>query len=172
MRPEDEQNITYQRRRGRTPDPPGWEEEEKEVREEGPGEAAPSISPKGKGTMGEEDDAEINSLFNILNDLAKGQKATTKQNQNGDGGSNNEEGNHSRTTMQSHPHLCTKSPRPTMPQFLGNEAAGPLMQVEQDEPYRAYLEEYRRLRDDFHSAMSFVEFCNMKSRNRPRGRRP
>jgi hypothetical protein len=43
------------------------------------------------------------------------------------------------------------------------------MQVEQDEPYRAYLEEYRRLGDDFHSAMSFAEFCNMKRRNRPRG---
>jgi hypothetical protein len=56
MRPEDEQNITYRRRRGRTPDPPGWEEEE-EVREEGTGEATPSITPKGKGTMGEEDDA-------------------------------------------------------------------------------------------------------------------
>jgi hypothetical protein len=56
-----------------------------------------------------------------------------------------------------------------MPQFLGNEVAGPLMQVEQDEPYRAYLEEYRRLGDDFHSAMSFMEFCNMKRRNRLRG---
>jgi hypothetical protein len=64
--------------------------------------------------MGEEDDTRINSLFNILNDLAKGQKAMmdlmgqlaknslegpTKQNQNGDGGSNNGEGSHSRTTM-------------------------------------------------------------------------
>jgi hypothetical protein len=28
-----------------------------------------------KGTMGEEDDTKINSLFNILNDLAKGQQA-------------------------------------------------------------------------------------------------
>jgi hypothetical protein len=94
---------------------------------------------------------------------------TTKQNQNGDGGSNNGEGNHSRITMQSHPHLYTKSPRPTIPQFLGNEATGPLMQVEQDDPYRAYLEKYRRLGDDFHSSMSFTKFCNMKSRNQPRG---
>jgi hypothetical protein len=84
------------------------------VREEGTGEETPSIIPKGKGTMGEEDDTKINSLFNILNDLAKGQKAmmdlmgqfaknllegTTKKNQNGDGGSNNGEGSHSRTTM-------------------------------------------------------------------------
>jgi hypothetical protein len=45
-----------------------------------------------------------------------------------------------------------------MPQFLGNEVAGPLMQGEQDEPYREYLEEYMRLGDDFNSAMSFVEF--------------
>jgi hypothetical protein len=50
--------------------------------------------------MGEEDDAKINSLFNILNDLAKGQKfmmdlmgqlaknsleGPMKQNHNGDG---------------------------------------------------------------------------------------
>jgi hypothetical protein len=92
--------------------------------------------------MGEEDDARINSLFNILNDLAKGQKAmidligkfvknmlegTKKQNQNGDGGSNNGEVIHSRTTMQSHHHLYTKSPRPIMPQFWGNEVVGPLM---------------------------------------------
>jgi hypothetical protein len=52
-----------------------------------------------------------------------------------------------------------------MPQFLGNEAAGPLMQVDQDEPYREYLEEYNRLGDDFHSTMSFAEFYNMKRRN-------
>jgi hypothetical protein len=91
---------------------------------------------------GGEDDTRINSLFNILNDLAKGQKAmvdlmgkfaknslesTTKQNHNGDGGSNNGEGKNSCTTMQSHLHLYTKSPKPTMPQFLENEVAGPLM---------------------------------------------
>jgi hypothetical protein len=39
------------------------------------------------------------------------------------------------------------------------------MQVDQDESYRADLEEYRRLGDYFHSAMSFMDFCNMKSRN-------
>jgi hypothetical protein len=92
-------------------------------------------------------------------------EGTMKQNQNGDGGSNNGEGIHLRTTMHIHPHLYTKYPRPTMPQFLGNEVAGPLMQVDQDEPYRAYLEECRRLGDDFHSAMSFTKFCNMKRRN-------
>ena len=78
--------------------------------------------------MGEEDDAKINNLFNILNDLEKGKKVMMdlmrklaknslegpmNQNRNGDGGSNNGEGRHSCTTMQSHPHLYTKSPRPT-----------------------------------------------------------
>jgi hypothetical protein len=80
-----------------------------------------------------------------------------------------EKGSHSRTTMQSHPHLYTKTSRPTMPQFLGSDATGQVVQVEQDEPFGAYLEEYRRLGDDFHSAMSFAEFCNLKCRNRPRG---
>jgi hypothetical protein len=84
--------------------------------------------------MGEEDDARINSLFNILNDLAKGQKVMMdlmgklaknslegpmKQNKNGDGGSNNGEGSHSCTTMQSHPHLYTKSPDPLCLNFWG-----------------------------------------------------
>jgi hypothetical protein len=130
--------------------------------------------------MGEEYDVRIKNMFNILNDLAKGQKfmmdlvgqlaknsleGPMKKNQNGDGGSNNGEGIHSCTTIESHPHFYTKSPRPTLPQFLGNDAIGPLMQVDQDEPYRAYLEEYKRLGDDFHLVMSFVEFCNMKSRN-------
>ena len=87
--------------------------------------------------MGDDDDARISRPFNILNDLAKGQNlmmdimwkiasnslgGPTKQNQNGERISNNGEGSHSRTTMQSHPHLYTKSSRPTMPQFLGNDA--------------------------------------------------
>jgi hypothetical protein len=112
------------------------------VREEETGKAAPSITPKGNETMEEEYDAWINNLFNILNDLAKGQKfmmdlvgqlakhsleGPMKKNQNGDGGSNNGEGIHSCTTIESHPHLYTKSPRPIMPQFWGNEVVGPLM---------------------------------------------
>ena len=32
----------------------------------------------------------------------------------------------------------------------------------------AYLQDYKDLGDEFHSAMSFSDFCNMKSRNRPR----
>jgi hypothetical protein len=67
------------------------------------------------------------------------------------------------------PPLLHQIPKPTMPQCLGNEGVGPLMQVEQDEPYRAYLEEYKRLGDDFHSTMSFTELFNMKSRKRMRG---
>jgi hypothetical protein len=105
-------------------------------------------------------------MMDLMGQFAKNSlEGTTKQNQNGDGGSNNGEGNHSHTTMKIHPHLYTKSPRPTMPQFLGNEVVGPLMQVEKDEAYRAYLEEYRRLGDDFHSAIFFTEFYNMKSKN-------
>jgi hypothetical protein len=74
-------------------------------------------------------------MMDLMGQLAKNSlEGPMKQNQNSDGGSNNGEGSHSRTTMQSHPHLYTKSPRPTMPQFLGNDVVGPLMQVDQDEP--------------------------------------
>jgi hypothetical protein len=40
-----------------------------------------------------------------------------KKNHNGEMDSNNGEGIHSHTTMQSHPHLYTRTPRPTMPLF-------------------------------------------------------
>ena len=43
------------------------------------------------------------------------------------------------------------------------------MEVELSEPFGAYLEEYRDLGDEFYSAMNFSDFCNMKSRNMPRG---
>ena len=55
-----------------------------------------------------------------------------------------------------------------MPHFLADAVAGPVMQVEPREPFGAYLQEYRDLGDEFHAAMSFSNFCNMKSRNRPR----
>jgi hypothetical protein len=71
--------------------------------------------------------------------------------------------------MQSHPHLYSRTPRPTIPQFLDSPTVGQVVQAEQDEPFGAYLQEYRALGDDFHSAMSFAEFCNIKSRNRPKG---
>jgi hypothetical protein len=88
--------------------------------------------------MGEEEDPQIGSLFQMMNDLAKGQKmmmdllgklalntieVKPKTNQNGERGSNNGEGTHSWITMQSHPHLYTKTPRPTMSQFLSGKVA-------------------------------------------------
>ena len=132
--------------------------------EEEVGEETHTDSDKGKEPMGNDDDARISSLFNILSDLAKGQKlmmnlmgqldsnslgGPTKQNQNGERSSKNGEGSHSRTTMQSHPHLYTKTTRNTMPRFLGSDATMKVMQVDQDEPFGTYLEEYRRLGDDF-----------------------
>ena len=114
--------------------------------EEVEGEAH-SGSDKGKGHMGEEGDTQIGILFPMMNDLAKGQKlmmdllgqlaihtieGPSKQNQNGEKGSNNGEGSHSRTIMQSHPHLYTKTPRPTMPQFLSGEVV-PKGPTEQDD---------------------------------------
>ena len=42
------------------------------------------------------------------------------------------------------------------------------MHVDPSEPFGAYLQEYKDLGDEFHAAMCFSDFCNMKSRNRPR----
>jgi hypothetical protein len=99
----------------------------------------------------------------MMNDLAKGKKmmmdllgklalntieGQPKKIQNGERHSNNGEGTHSRTTMQSHPHLYTKTPKPTMPQFFNGEVVleG---QIEHDESYMTYLEEYKRLGNEF-----------------------
>jgi hypothetical protein len=54
MRPEDEKNITYRRRRDRTPEPPPEREEEVVLGEEEVEEEAHSGSDKGKGPMGDE----------------------------------------------------------------------------------------------------------------------
>ena len=53
-----------------------------------------------------------------------------------------------------------------MPHFLENLVGGSVMQVEPREPFGAYLQE--NLGEEFHATMSFSDFCNMKSRNRPR----
>ena len=71
--------------------------------------------------------------------------------------------------MQNTPHIYNKPSRPTMAQFLENPTAGPIIPVESEEPFGAYLEEYRVLGDEFHSTITFSDFCNMKSRNRTRG---
>ena len=56
-----------------------------------------------------------------------------------------------------------------MPHFLENPNARPFIPAESEEPFGAYIEEYKALGDEFHLAMNFSNVCNMKSRNRPRG---
>ena len=56
-----------------------------------------------------------------------------------------------------------------MPHFLADVVGGLVMKVEPSEHFGAYLLEYRDLGDEFHSARNFSDFCNMKSRNKPRG---
>lgn len=174
MNTEDLQNISYRRQRYRSRNPVP-EEEEAEV---------PPERTKGKETMGDQDNAAFNSLIRALNDLAKGQKemlaainrladkpgeSPNNLSNNGKGGSNNGNGTHAHTSMQSHPHLYSRTSRPSIPLFLDSPTAGPLVQAEQDEPFGAYLQEYRALGYEFHSTMSFSEFCNIKSRNKPKG---
>ena len=107
MQAGDKPDITYRRQKYRRQEP---EREEEEVEE----------LELGQDTMGDQDNPEYNSVVNILNDLAKGQKMMLdlmgqlashsleglqkKEVHNGEG-SNNGEGSHARTTMHSHPHL-------------------------------------------------------------------
>src|SRR5713226_9471810 len=71
------------------------------------------------------------------------------------------------TNMQNHPRIHKPS-RTTMPQFLFSPAIVPLAQAEPEEPMSAYLREYRDLGEDFHSAMTFTDFCHFKSKNKPK----
>ena len=87
---------------------------------------------------------------------------------NSDRVSTNNSREHLHTNMQSHPHIYTKPSRPTMPQFLDSPAAVPLAQEEPEESMSAYLREYRALGEDFHSAMTFTDFCQFKSKNKPK----
>jgi hypothetical protein len=136
MNREDRQNVTHRRKRYQSRESPlDREEPVQEL------EAQPEVNKvdKGEDIMSDKDEHDFNSLLSALNDLARGQKAMMdlmgqmavntmgsqdKKNHNGERNSTNGEGIHSRTTMQSHPHLYTRTPRPTMPQFLDNDASG------------------------------------------------
>lgn len=140
--------------------------------------------------MGDKEHQEFNSLISILNDLAKGQKVMMElmgkltdsggstqiplgeQQKKGpinDEGSNNAECSHARKTMQNHPHIYNKTSRPTMTQFLNETTIGQEEQVDQDEPFGAYLWEYRRQGQDIQEAMTFTDLRNVKMRNKPKG---
>ena len=143
-------------------------------------------SDNGKGTGEDQDRMEFRNLVSALQDLAKGQKdvlnainifSTKPEPGNSsiplspvDRGSTSSSGKHAYTNMQNTPHIYNRpSNRPTMPHFLADAIARPVMPVEPSEPFGAYLQEYMDLGDEFHSTMTFSHFCNMKSRNRPRG---
>ena len=80
-----------------------------------------------------------------------------------DRGSTSNSEKHAYTNMQNTPHIYNRpSSRPTMPHFLADVVGGPVMPVEPSEPFGAYLQQYRDLRDEFHASMPFSDFCNMK----------
>ena len=57
-----------------------------------------------------------------------------------DRGSTRSSGKHAYTNMQNTPHIYNKpSSRPTVPHFLENAVAGPVMPTEPSEPFGAYL---------------------------------
>ena len=136
-------------------------------------------SGKGKETMADDDRTTINSLILAIKELTTGQKemmSTFRQmtekngpiphsplSPNSDRVSTNSSREHLHTNMQSHPHIY-KPFRPTMPQFLDSPAAMPLAQAEPKESMSAYLRKYRALGEDFHSAMTFTDFCHFKVR--------
>ena len=182
MNTEEDTFVTYRRRKSRY-----TAEQELDIHlEDTNSDMDPTSihSERGKGTGEDEDKMEFRNLLSALQDLAKGQKdvlhainrlSTKREPGNSstplspvDRGSTSGSGKHAYTNMQNTPHIYNRpSNRPTMPHFLADAVAGPDMQVEPSEPFGAYLQEYRDLGDEFHVAMSFSDFCNMKSRNRP-----
>ena len=184
MSPKDTPFVTCKRRKGRYVEDLDLEEIRRENIDSNI-DTTGSPTVRGKGTREEDKKIEFNSLINSLNDLAKGQKEmlhainrlANKQGQahnklqvtQGNKVSTSNSGRHEYTTMQNTPHIYNKTSRPTMPQFMENPTVGQIVPSEPEDPFGAYLEEYRALGDDFHSTMTFSYFCNMKSRNRPRG---
>jgi len=182
MNTEEDTFLTYRRRRSR------YTEEFEDIQLEDTNlDMDPTWmhSDRGKGTGEDESKMEFRSLVNALHDLTKGQEEVlhainrlAMKPEPGhssvplspvDRGSTSSSGKHAYTNMQNTPHIYNRpSSRPTMPHFLADSVAGPVMPVEPSEPFGAYLQEYRDLGDEFRVAMYFSYFCNMKSRNRPR----
>ena len=143
-------------------------------------------SDKGKGIREDEDRMEFRNLVSALQDLAKGKKdvlnainklSAKPEPSNSstspspvDRGSTSSSGKVAYTNIQNTLHIYTRpSNRPTMPHFLADAVGGPVMQVEPSEPFETYLQEYRDLGYEFHSAMTLSDFCNMIRKNMPRG---
>ena len=133
--------------------------------------------------MADDDKTAFDSLISAIKELTNGQKEMmstfrqmTEKNgpmphsslfPNSDRVSTSSSREYLYTNMQSHPHIH-KPFRPTMPQFLDSPAVVPLAQAEPEEPMSAYLREYRALGEDFHSTMTFTDFCHFKSKNKPK----
>ena len=136
-------------------------------------------SDRGKGTGEDEDKMEFRNLVSTLQDLAKGKKdvlnAINRLSMKlepvtplspVDRGSTNNSGKHAYTNIQDTPHIYNiPSSIPTMPHFLADAVAGPVMLVEPSEPFGSYLQEYMDLGDEFHATMSFLDFCCDISKN-------
>ena len=185
MNTEEDTFVTYRRRKSRYME----EQEFEDIQlEDTNSDMDPTgiHSDRGKGIGEDEDRMEFHSLVNAFHDLAKGQKEVlhainrleTKPELGHssvplspvDRGSTSSSGKVAYTNIHNTPHIYTRpSNRPTMPHFLADTVGGPVMQVEPSEPFETYLQEYRDLGDEFHLAMTFSDFCNMKRRNRPRG---
>ena len=101
-------------------------------------------SDRGKRTREDEDRMEFRNLVSAFQDLAKGQKdvlnainrlsAKPKPGNSStplspvDRGSTSSSGKHAYTNLQNTPHIYNRpSSRPTMPHFLADAEAGPIM---------------------------------------------
>ena len=168
MNTEEDTFVTYRRRKSRYME----EKEFEDIQlEDTNSDMDPTgiHSDRGKGTREDEDKMEFRSLVNALHDLAKGKKevlhainrlAMKPEPRHSsvplspvDRGSTSSSGKHAYTNMQNTPHIYNRpSSRPTMPHFLADFVAGPVMPVEPSEPFGSYLQEYMDLGDEFDAA--------------------
>ena len=140
--------VTYRRRKSR------YTEEFEDIQLEGTNLDMDPIGihfDRGKGMGEDEDRMEFHNLVSALQDLAKGQKdvlnainrlsAKPELGNNStpplpvDRGSTSNSEKVAYTNIQNTPHIYSRpSNRPTMPHFLADVVAGPVMQVEPSEP--------------------------------------
>lgn len=73
-----------------------------------------------------------------------------------------------RATPQRNSHSYNRAPRPKTPQFIQETAEDLTEQTSQGIPYADYLVEYRALGGEFQAVMSFIDFCHLQLKSKPK----
>ena len=116
-------------------------------------------------------------LLNAIHDFSKGIDELSEQNNKNNKGNGIQgdihmgegEGtlHHHATSPPNVPHVSSTPPKSTIPTFLASGVGG--TQGQEDMPVAKYFAEYQSNGFDFREAITFKDFCQLKSNNRSKG---